>query len=70
MSEQLTTTRQDFDPSGSIFLPKIETVEDYERTRLQIIFGRGVYHSARLSAGDVESLLDALDRIISAPTVV
>ena len=68
MSERSATIRQvEDDPSGSIFLPKIETLEDYQRIRQQIIFGRGVYRSLQLSAGEVESLLDALDRIIPTP---
>ncbi|MGB4767929.1 MAG: hypothetical protein WBP22_01610 [Candidatus Saccharimonas sp.] len=63
MSERSATIRQvEDDPSGSIFLPNIETIEDYWRVRQQVIFGRGVYRSARLSVDGIEWLLSELDR--------
>ena len=64
MSERSTAIRQvDGDPSGSIFLPEnIETADDLARIRQQIIFGRGLYRAARLSAGEIQDLLDELER--------
>ena len=72
MSERSATIRQvDGDPSGSIFLPEnIKTADDLARIRQQIIFGRGVYRAAHLNAGEIEDLLDKLERCAVYPQVV